>query len=95
MDNKNKKAKKVIIIIAVILAVFLLVFALYDSPAKYVPTSDGRIYLDKNGEPILYYTDLFGNTFYEENGLRVYAAVPAYADDTPITVAPETTTDNQ
>ena len=69
---------------------FAIVFALYDSPAKYVTNEEGKIYLDKNGEPILYYVDLFGNTFYEEGGHRVYAAVPAYIGTSTLSGGSET-----
>ena len=81
-ETSKKKSKKKLVIhlvsaVVLVLALFLLVFALYDTPAKYVPTADGEIYLDASGEPILYYEDLFGRTFYVENGKRLYAAVPA------------------
>lgn len=84
--NLNKNKKKVVYIILSIAAIFLLVFCLYDSPAKYVPNQDGKIYLNQKGEPIIYYTDLFGNEFYQDGIRRVYAAVPAMAQDTPIAV---------
>lgn len=64
---------------------FLLVFFLYDSPAKYVPNQDGEIYLNQAGEPVIYYTDLFGNTFYQDGIVRDYAAVPSVMEDTPVT----------
>ncbi len=80
-----KKPIKILIIALVsCIALFAVVFFLYDSPAKYVTKPDGSIYLDKNGEPRLYYTDLFGNKFYQDNGFREYSAVPVWIDDTPV-----------
>ncbi len=85
MSNKQKKnQKKIWVTASIILAVlllFALVFCLYDSPAKYVPTSTGEVAVDANGEPMLYYTDLFGRTFYMEDGKRLYAAVPKVAGE--------------
>ena len=82
--SKNSKircsASKVVFVILAIVFIFLGIFFLYDSPAKYVPTQDGDVYINSDGKPILYYTDIFGNTFYEENGKREYAAVPKYID---------------
>lgn len=72
--------------VLLIVFVFVLVFCLYDSPAYYVKTPDGSIYIDKNGEPVLYYKDIFGREFYSEDGKRVYAAVPVLIE--PVT-APE------
>jgi len=66
-----------------LLFILALAFFLYDSPAQYVKTPDGSVYLNQNGEPILYYTDLFGLHFYSDNGKRDYAAVPATIE--PIT----------
>lgn len=90
-------SKKAGIIISVVLAVaiiFGLSYFLYDSPAKYVTTADGSIYLNDKGEPVLYYKDMFGLTFYDNNGKREYAAVPAYISDTgTATVAGGTLTD--
>lgn len=83
--SKKKLASKVIIIFLAVVFIILGVFFLYDSPAKYVPTQDGNVYINSDGEPILYYTDLFRHTFYEENGKRVYAAVPVYVDNQPLT----------
>ena len=74
---KNKKVINIIVLIALIVSVLLAVFFYY-SPAEYVKTADGEVYL-VNGEPFIYHTDLFGNTFIFENGVRVYIAVPVYA----------------
>lgn len=89
-NNKPEKTKKklataIIFICLAVVFIFLGVFFLYDSPAKYVPTQDGAVYINSDGKPILYYTDLFGRTFYDENGKRVYAAVPKYVDTQPST----------
>lgn len=89
-NNKSEKkgiglAVKVIVAVLAVVCVFSGVFFLYDSPAKYVTTQNGDIYINSDGEPVLYYTDLFGKTFYQENGKRVYAAVPAHIDTRPIT----------
>lgn len=77
-ENPSKKSNiiKCIIAIALVLGIFLLVFFLYDSPAYYVKTKDGSVYIDRNNQPILYYKDLFSRTFYNENGKREYASVP-------------------
>lgn len=77
-ETSSKKANiiKCVIAIALVLGIFLLVFFLYDSPAYYVKTPDGSVYIDRNNQPIFYYKDLFGRTFYNENGKRDYAAVP-------------------
>ncbi len=78
-EQKTKeKSEKILVTASIILAVlllFALVFCLYDSPAKYMPTNTEKVAVDANGEPMLYYTDLFGCTFYMEDGKRLYAAV--------------------
>ena len=79
----KKPIRIIICVLTVLIILFVAVFFLYDSPAKYVPKPDGSIYLDKNGEPVLYYTDIFGNKFYQDNGKREYAAVPEWIDDKP------------
>ena len=79
----KKPIRIIICVLTVLIILFVAVFFLYDSPAKYVTKPDGSIYLDKNGEPRLYYTDLFGNKFYQDNGKREYAAVPEWIDDKP------------
>lgn len=78
--------RKVVYIILSIAFIFLLVFCLYDSPAKYVPNQDGKIYINQDGEPIIYYTDLFGNEFRQDGIRRVYSAVPEMVEDKPIKV---------
>lgn len=67
-SNKSEKkgkglAVKVIVAVLAVVCVFSGVFFLYDSPAKYVPTQNGDIYINSDGEPVLYYTDLFGKHF--------------------------------
>lgn len=93
-NSASRKRKCILVVVLHIIVLFLLVFFLYDSPAKYVPNQDGEIYLNQAGEPIIYYTDLFGNTFYQDGIVRDYAAVPAVMEDTPVTadasVSPET-----
>ena len=79
----KKPVKIIICILVLLIAFFAVVFLLYDSPAKYVTKPDGSIYIDINGEPRLYYTDIFGNKFYQDNGKREYAAVPEWIDDKP------------
>jgi hypothetical protein len=74
---KKQKVINVIVLVALIISIFLSVFFYY-SPAEYVKTQSGEIYL-VNGEPYIYHTDLFGNTFIFDNGVRVYAEVPNYA----------------
>lgn len=86
MKKFNLNKKNVVYIILSIALLFLLVFCLYDSPAKYVPNQNGEIYLNQDGEPIIYYTDLFGNEFYQDGIRRVYSAVPKMAQDTPVKV---------
>lgn len=74
-------------IIAGILSVFILflgIFLIYESPEKYVLNEKGEVYHDANGQPIVYHTDLFGKTFYKDNGIRVYSAVPDYMSSEPI-----------
>lgn len=83
MSKSKKKALTIIGVISLLIVIFALVFLLYDSPAKYVKNSDGSVYIKRDGEPILYYTDLFGRTFYDNNGKRNYVAVPDYID--PVT----------
>lgn len=77
---KSIKKKRIINIFVLILltASILLSVFFYYSPAEYVKNADGDIYL-VNGEPFIYHTDLFGNTFIFDNGIRVYVAVPVYA----------------
>ncbi len=74
---KNKKVINIFVLIILIISILLSVFFYY-SPAEYVKNADGDIYL-VNGEPFIYHTDLFGNTFIFDNGIRVYVAVPVYA----------------
>ena len=75
---KNKKVKITLISILLAINVFLLVFFYY-CPAHYVKNSKGEVAL-VNGEPVIYHTDIFGNTFVFDGGLRVYSAVPEYID---------------
>ena len=77
--NKTAKKKRILIVAGILVAavaLFCLVFALYKSEAQYVKNEKGEAYLKKDGQPIIYYEDLFGNTFSLENGMRVYAAFP-------------------
>lgn len=73
---KNKKVKIALISILLVINVFLFVFFYY-CPAHYAKTSNGEVAL-VNGEPVIYHTDIFGNTFIFDGGFRVYVAVPAY-----------------
>lgn len=75
---KNKKVKIALIAILLAINTFLLVFFYY-APAHYVKNSKGEVALI-NGEPYIYHTDIFGNTFIFDNGLRVYVAVPVYME---------------
>lgn len=76
--TRNKKMKIALISILLAINAFLLVFFYY-CPAHYVKTSDGKISI-VNGEPYIYHTDIFGNTFIFDHGVRVYVAVPNYRD---------------
>lgn len=73
---KNKKVKIALISILLAINLFLLVFFYY-CPAHYAKTVNGEVAL-VNGQPVIYHTDIFGNTFIFDNGLRVYVAVPSY-----------------
>lgn len=73
---KNKKVKIALISILLAINLFLLVFFYY-CPAHYAKTVNGEVAL-VNGQPVIYHTDIFGNTFIFDNGLRVYVAVPDY-----------------
>lgn len=78
MKSMNKKKViNIFVLVALIMSILLAVFFYY-SPAEYVKNADGEIYL-VDGEPFIYHTDLFGNTFVFDNGIRVYVAVPVYA----------------
>lgn len=76
---KNKKFKIVLITFLLAIDIFLLVFFYY-CPAHYVKTSDGKVSL-VNGEPSIYHTDIFGNTFVFDHGIRVYISVPEYREE--------------
>lgn len=82
-SSKKMTAIKIIVVVFAAILIFLGVFFLYDSPAEYVVTQDNKVYLDKDGEPYLYYKDLFGKTFTVENGKRAYHAVPVLIDTRP------------
>lgn len=73
----KKKVINVFVLVALIISILLSVFFYY-CPTEYVKNADGEIYL-VDGKPFIYHTDLFGNTFIFENGVRVYIAVPVYA----------------
>lgn len=75
---KNKKVKIALISILLAINIFLLVF-LYYCPAYYVKDKNGEVTLI-NGEPYIYHTDLFGNTFIFDGCFRVYCAVPNYME---------------
>lgn len=79
-NSKSRVAIKIIVAILALALALTAVFFLYDSPASYVPDSNGNIYLNSDGKPFLYYTDLFGNTFVSENGKRIYTAVPVFVE---------------
>lgn len=81
MSKKTiSKSFKIILAVLIIIAVAVGIFFLYDSPAQYVKDQNGDIYLDEHGEPILYYTDILGNTFEVEDDKRLYVAVPQFID---------------
>lgn len=82
--KKSNIKRNIIIAVTSAVFVFILVFCLYDSPAKFVPNQNGEIYIDNNGNPRVYYTDLFGNKFYQDGFFRVYSAVPVYISDQPV-----------
>lgn len=77
MVCKNKKAINVIVLVLLVINILLSIFFYY-SPAEYVKTSNGEVYL-VNGEPYIYHRDIFGNTFIFEDGVRVYVTIPVYA----------------
>lgn len=80
MMKSNKKTKfiNVIVLIDLVISILLAVFFYY-CPTDYVKTPDGEISL-VDGKPFIYHTDLFGNTFVFDNGVRVYVAVPQYRE---------------
>lgn len=78
----EKGVKVAIGIIAAAIAVFLLVFFLWDSPAKFVPSTYGCMADSATGEPLVYYEDIFGRTFVkEEDKWRTYCAVPSFSQN--------------
>ena len=74
---KKTKIINVVVLVVLIISIFLSIFFYY-SPAEYVKTADGDVYL-VDGEPVIYHKDLFGNTFVFDDGVRVYVAIPNYA----------------
>ncbi len=76
MSETKTKIVLIISVLSILAVLFLLIFFLYDSPAYYVKTPDGSVYVNEDGAPIIYYKDMFGRDFYDEDGKRVYAAVP-------------------
>lgn len=92
--SKKKKIRTVLIIFLVVLAEFVLIFCLYKSPAKYVNDETGGVYVfpagfKHEGEPYIYYTDLFGRDFTIENGKRSYHACPVFASKEPVSMTVE------
>ena len=75
---KNKKVIITLVSILLVINAFLLVFFYY-CPAHYVKNSKGEVAL-VNGEPFVYHTDIFGNTFVFDDGFRVYCAIPEHVD---------------
>lgn len=73
-------AAKVIAGILGFVVLLVGLFFMYKSPVKYVLTKEGDVYHDENGQTIVYHTDLFGNTFIYDRGIRVYVSVPTYMD---------------
>lgn len=73
---KNKKIKIALISILLATNVFLIVFFYY-CPAHYAKTANGEVAI-VNGKPVIYHTDIFGNTFIFDGGLRVYCEIPDY-----------------
>ena len=82
-SNKGHILKRLGISVAVIVALFCIAFMIYKSEPQYVKNEKGENYLDENGNPSVYYKDLFGHTFYIENGRRLYCAVPVMIDTRP------------
>lgn len=78
-----KKAGKIILkILATAVVVFLLVFFLYDSPAKFEPSTYGYMADSATGEPFVYYEELFGRSFVKEDGKwRTYCVVPSSSEN--------------
>lgn len=74
---KATKKVNILVAVALVISIFLAIFFYY-SPAEYVKTASGEVYL-VDGEPIIYHTDIFGNTFVFDGGIRVYVAIPQYA----------------
>ena len=82
MSKTNKKKMvNILLLIILVLSILTSVFCYY-CPADYVKTPTGEISL-VNGEPYIYHTDLFGNTFIFDNGIRVYVAIPTYRESYP------------
>ena len=73
---KNKKFRIALISILLAINVFLLVFFYY-CPAHYAKTSNGEVAI-VSGKPVIYHTDIFGNTFIFDGPFRVYCEVPDY-----------------
>ncbi len=67
---KKKPIKIALIVFAAAVVVFFLVFMSYESPAKFNKTPLGYLQNTETGEPVVYYEDLFGNTF-EKGKVRV------------------------
>lgn len=87
---KNKHAIIVVITIVTFIALFALIFCLYDSPAKLVKNEKGEVYINADGNPIIYYTDLFGNSFQIIDGKRDYSAEPAFVGSDTVTFKEDT-----
>ncbi len=81
-----KKALKIVLkILAIAIVIFIFVFVAYESPPKFSKQNHGYLIDANTLEPVVYFEDLFGNTFYKENGRwRVYAAPPMEIRDCPI-----------
>ena len=73
---KNKKFRIALISILLAINVFLLVFFYY-CPAHYAKTKNGEVAI-VGGKPVIYHTDIFGNTFIFDGPFRVYCEVPDY-----------------
>lgn len=81
-----KKAVKIILkILAAAVVAFLFVFVAYESPPKFSKQNYGYLIDASTLDPVVYFEDLFGNSFYKEPGKwRVYAVPPMEIRDCPV-----------
>lgn len=89
MDGTSKKRdvfKGICIFIGVVVLAVVCAFALYKSEPQYVKNEKGENYIDANGNPEIYYKDLFGRTFIYADGLRLYVAKPTVRYSRPVDI---------